>query len=129
MTDVAPELQEQLSRMANVELFAIFMTPTDRFQSPLTHEGGRLLAAHLRYLFELQDQRRLLASGPLDLNIERIEGMCIVAAASREEAETIAAQEPFAKAGWRTNTVRAWQLNEGVLVPAARAAASGADTP
>jgi uncharacterized protein len=127
MTEIVPELQEQLAKMASIELFAIFMVPTEAFQSPLTPEGGKLLAAHLRYLFELQNQNRLLASGPLDLDperIERIEGMCVVRAQSREEAQTIAAEEPFCKAGWRTNTVRSWQLNEGVLVPAAREAVS-----
>jgi uncharacterized protein YciI len=62
----------------------------------------------------------LLAAGPLDLNVERVEGMCIVRAESREDAEEIARREPHAAAGWRTNTVRAWRLNEGLLVEPAR---------
>ncbi|CAN5671505.1 hypothetical protein BH09ACT8_BH09ACT8_39630 [soil metagenome] len=72
------------------------------------------------YLFELQDQQLLLGSGPLDLDVDHIEGMCIVGADSREQAESLAAEEPYAKAGWRVNTVRAWQLNEGHFVPAAQ---------
>jgi uncharacterized protein YciI len=120
MTHLPPDLQQLLARAAKIELFAIFMTPTDKFQSATTPEGAVLLIAHLKYLFDLQTQNRLLAAGPLDFNINSVEGMCIIAAGSHEEAETIAAHEPYRKAGWRTNTVRTWQLNEGVLVPAAR---------
>jgi uncharacterized protein YciI len=64
----------------------------------------------------LQDENTLLAAGPLDLNVERIEGMCVVRAGPREDAEEIARREPHAAAAWRTKTVRTWQLNEGLLV-------------
>ena len=120
MTQPSAELQELLGGLANLEVFAIFMTPTEKFQSPYTPEGDRLLTAHLRFLLALQDEDILLASGPLDLDVERIEGMCIVRAGSREDAEAIAKREPYAAAGWRTNTVRAWQMNEGVLVEPAQ---------
>ena len=129
MTDLPPDLQQLLARAAKIELFAIFMTPTDKFQSATTPDGAALLIAHLQYLFDLQARNRLLAAGPLDFNINRVEGMCIVRADSREEAETLAADEPYRKAGWRTNTVRAWQLNEGVLVAAARDVVTSTQTP
>ncbi|MDT7760970.1 MAG: uncharacterized protein QOC63_390 [Mycobacterium sp.] len=80
--------------------------------------------AHLKYLFSLEERGILLGSGPLDLDSERIEGMCIVRAATREDAEAIAAEEPYATSGWRENTVRAWQLNEGLLVSAVQAITS-----
>lgn len=120
MTQPSAELQELLGKLANLEVFAIFMTPTEKFQSPYTPEGDKLLASHLRFLFTLQNENTLLASGPLDLDTERIEGMCIVRAGSRQDAEAIARREPYAAAGWRTNTVRAWQLNEGLLVEPAK---------
>ena len=69
MTDLPPDLQQLLARAAKIELFAIFMTPTDKFQSATTPDGAVLLIAHLKYLFDLQDQNRLLAAGPLDFNI------------------------------------------------------------
>jgi uncharacterized protein len=116
MSQPSAELQELLDKLANLEIFAIFMTPTEKFQSPFTPEGDKLLADHLKFLLTLQDEKTLLASGPLDLDVERIEGMCVVRAASREDAEAIAKREPYAVAGWRTNTVRAWQMNEGLLV-------------
>ena len=120
MTTEIPELEELLARLPNIELFSIFMKPTDQFQSPLSEAGRPLLVAHLTYLFELQDQQLLLGSGPLDLDVDRIEGMCIVRADSREHAESLAAEEPYAKAGWRVNTVRSWQLNEGLFVATAQ---------
>jgi uncharacterized protein len=120
VTEPSAELQELLGKLANLELFAIFMTPTEKFQSPYTPEGDKLLVDHLNFLFTLQNENTLLAAGPLDLDVERIEGMVVVRAGSREDAEAIARREPYAAAGWRTNTVRAWQLNEGLLVEPAK---------
>ena len=112
-------LEEILAGLANIELFAVFMRPTDAFQGPLASaEGRRMLTEHLQYLFEIQRSGELLAAGPLDLDVERISGMCILHAASREDAERIAYAEPYHQAGWRTNTVQSWQLNEGLLIEA-----------
>lgn len=124
MTDIPAELQDLLSRLASIELYAIFMQPTNAFQTPDTADGAAALTEHLKYLFELQEQGCLLAAGPLDLAQSggRFEGICIIRASSRREAEAIAAEEPFCRRGWRTNTVRSWHLNEGVLIPSVREA-------
>jgi uncharacterized protein YciI len=115
-------LEEVLARLANIELFAVFMTPTEAFQGPLASpEGRRMLTAHLEYVFEIQRSGEMLAAGPLDLDVEHISGMCILHARSREDAERIAYAEPYHQAGWRINTVQSWQLNEGLLVEAANA--------
>ena len=109
--------------MAKIPLFAIVMRATDKFQSPHTAQGAALLAEHLRYVFELADQNRLLAAGPLDRGAGGpVDGIAIIRTHSRDQAEAIAANEPLHKAGWRINTVRSWELNMGALVPAARAA-------
>ena len=113
-------LEEILAGLANIELFAVFMRPTEAFQGPFaSEEGRRLLTEHLQYLFEIQRRGQLLGSGPLDLDVERNSGMCILRAPSREDAERIAYAEPYHQAGWRTNTVQSWQLNEGLLIEAA----------
>jgi uncharacterized protein YciI len=78
------------------------------------------LADHLKFLFKLQEQHVLLAAGSLDLDAKRIEGMCISRAQSREAAETIGPAGTIWSRGLRTNTVRAWQLNEGLLVVAVK---------
>lgn len=112
---LSPELQEQFGRLAEIELYAIFMTPTDKYQNMTTPEGDAMLTAHLRYQFQLEDRKVLLAAGPLNLNRGPAEGMCILAVTSRQEAEAIAANDPYSQAGWRINTVRSWQVNEGAL--------------
>jgi uncharacterized protein len=123
MTDLPPELQQLEASMAKIQLFAIVMRATDKFQSPETAHGAALLAEHLRYLFDLDDQNRLLAAGPLDRDAPGpVDGIAIIRADSPDEAEAIAADEPLNKAGWRVNTVRSWELNMGALAPAARAA-------
>ena len=127
MTVLPPELQQLEARMAKIPLFAIVMHATDKFQSPPTTQGAALLAKHLRYLFDLEDQNRLLAAGPLDRDAGgSVDGIAIIRADCREEAEAIAANEPLHKAGWRANTVRTWELNMGALTPAARAACEAA---
>jgi uncharacterized protein YciI len=123
MTDLPPELQQLEARTAKIPLFAIVMNATDKFQSPATAQGAALLAEHLRYVFDLEDQDRLLAAGPLDRDVGGpVDGIAIIRVDSRDQAEAIAANEPLHKAGWRVNTVRSWELNMGALVPAAHAA-------
>jgi uncharacterized protein YciI len=123
MTDLPPDLQQLEASTAKIQLFTIVMRATDKFQRPESAQGAALLAEHLRYLFDLEDQNYLLAAGPLDRDIpDPVDGMTIIRADSRDQAEAIAADEPLNKAGWRINTVRSWELNLGMLAPAARAA-------
>jgi uncharacterized protein YciI len=126
MTELPPEFQQLVARMANIQVFAMSMRATDKFQSPQTEQGVALLAEHLRYVFDLVDQNRVLAVGPLDRERDaatgRVDGLALIRADSRDEAEAIAADEPFHKAGWRINTIRSLELNMGTLVPAAQAA-------
>jgi hypothetical protein len=42
MTDLPPDLQQLLARAAKIELYAVFMTPTDKFQSAITPDGAAL---------------------------------------------------------------------------------------
>ena len=117
MTSNQPGLEEMLAALPKITLFAIFMKQTDAYQGPsASAEGRRLLTEHLRYLFDLQRAKTLYAAGPMDIDVGRFEGLCIVRADSREDAERIAHAEPYHKAGWRTNSVRSWQLYEGLLV-------------
>jgi hypothetical protein len=69
-------LEEVLAGAANIEVFAVFMAPTEAFQGPFASEE----------LFEIQPSGELFASGPLDLDVEHIAGMCILHAPSRQDA-------------------------------------------
>ena len=122
------------ARMGRVNLFAIFMRPTEKYNVG-TPEGQELMRRHLAFQLDLEDRGILLAAGPLDIRnpvpvgrpaplrpdpIIDASGVYLVAAESREAAEALAASEPFEQAGWRTHTVCTWMLNEGAAVPVAR---------
>ncbi|GGM86953.1 YciI family protein [Dactylosporangium sucinum] len=118
----APMTAEQVyARMARLPFYVVLMQPTGRYQ-PDSEPGRELMRAHLQWQLELEEEGRLLAAGPLnygqpvrrDHPIVNAGGMYIIAAASDQEAAEIAAQEPFAVAGWRTYVVCSWLLNEGV---------------
>ena len=70
---------------------------------------------HLAYLLKLESEGRLYGYGPVEaLPDDDIKEMAIVMAASREEAEAIAAVDPLHAAGLRHNTVQGHTMNEGV---------------
>jgi uncharacterized protein YciI len=113
--------EEVYARMARVPVFAVFMQPTASY-APESEPGLELMRAHLQWQLELEEQGRLILAGPLnygepvsrDHPIVNAGGMYVIAAASRAEAELIAAAEPFEVAGWRVHVVCPLLLNEGV---------------
>jgi uncharacterized protein YciI len=128
-------MPEIMARMANLKLYAIFMRPTEKYDTA-SDEGRELMRRHLKFQLDMEDAGTLLAAGPLDgagrapsLEAYRdavpnddsrlidASGMYFIVAASREEAEKVASSEPFEAAGWRTHTLCEWQLNEGTAVP------------
>jgi uncharacterized protein YciI len=141
-------MEQIRSRLAGLQLYAIFMRPTEKYDTQ-SGDGRELMRKHLQFQLDMEDRGILLAAGPLDgagqastltgfqaISTERsspiidASGMYIVAAASREAAEAIARSEPFEAAGWRTHTLCTWQLNEGTAIPVAKAmiaAVSGRD--
>ena len=123
---------EVYDRMARLPFFAVFMQPTASY-APDEEPGRELMRAHLQWQLELEEQGRLLLAGPLnygepvssDHPIINAGGMYIIAAASRTEAEEIAAAEPFAVAGWRVHVVCPLLINEGVARETAAAVVAG----
>jgi uncharacterized protein YciI len=81
-----------------------------------------LLRDHLAYLYKLEQEGRLYGYGP----VERLDGdpareLAIVVAASAEEAQRIAGNEPLHRSGYRSNTVQGHTMNEGIACYVARA--------
>lgn len=107
MDDRAAEL---LSKMAQWRLFVIFW-----------HGGGRDLSSHLtqhlEYMIGVEKTGRLFASGPLGER-SRGDGMTIVRAESAEQAQEIAAADPFVGAGLRSYTIEPWVVMEGRMTVA-----------
>jgi uncharacterized protein YciI len=139
-------MEQIRSRLAGLQLYAIFMRPTETYDTR-SDEGRELMRKHLQFQLEMEDRGILLAAGPLDgagqasslsafrtIADERASpiidasGMYMVVAPSREAAEEIARSEPFEAAGWRTHTLCAWQLNEGTAIPVVKAMLSAMAT-
>ena len=131
-------MEEIRSRLAGLKLYAIFMRPTEKYDTQ-SEEGRELMRRHLQFQLEMEDKGILLAAGPLnnagqasslssfrevmpesDSPIIDASGMYFIVAPSIEAAEEIARSEPFEAAGWRTHALCTWQLNEGAAVPVVR---------
>lgn len=117
MTELPADVDARLGR---ITFWLVLMRDTD-----LQRDDPALMEEHLRWQLRLEDERRLLAAGPLNWGeAERgpggAVGMYVLAVASRDEAEEIAAREPFERLGRREHTIYSWMLNEGVAVPLAR---------
>ena len=77
---------------------------------------------HFAYLSDLEARGILLAAGPfMDADGSRHgAGMMILRAGSMEEADTIAAEEPYRKNGLRTHSPTPWQWAEGSITQTVR---------
>jgi uncharacterized protein YciI len=98
------------------QCYVCTMTPTDR-PPPAGTTAAQIRSEHHDYLVALERRGVLFAAGPfVDENGERHgAGMIIIRANTRAEAEKIAFEEPYTKAGMRTMVLTPWQRNEGVL--------------
>jgi uncharacterized protein YciI len=121
MVDPSWQLEDFIqNRNADVNLYVVLMRPTDKEQSPTTPDGAEMLRQHFLYLWQLEERGNLFGAGPMDPGTADQIGFCVIAAATREDAEALAHSEPFHKAGWRVNEVHNWHLNEGAAVPVAQ---------
>ena len=69
---------------------------------------------HHRWLIALEKQGRIFASGPtFERDGRPAAGMTVFRAASHEDAEAMAAQDPFVTCGAAHFEIMRWQLNEG----------------
>jgi uncharacterized protein YciI len=79
-----------------------------------------MLRQHFVYWWELEEAGNLLGAGPTNPGTPSQSGMALVVASSLGAAEALAFNEPLHVAGWRRNSVRLWQFNEGLAVPLVR---------
>ena len=77
---------------------------------------------HFAYLSDLEARGILLAAGPfMDADGSRHgAGMMILRASSMEEADAIAAEEPYRKYGIRSHSPTPWQWAEGAVTQTVR---------
>ena len=100
------------NRHAEIPLYVVILEPTETCPPPGSDEFAAVLREHFVYWWELEARGVLVGAGPRGEG----SGMALLRAASRDAAERLAANEPFATRGFRRNTVHEWQLNEGLLV-------------
>ncbi len=124
MIDRHMSLEEfRAKRHAEIPLFLLLMKPNPGIAEKRNGPDGKeMQRRHYLYLWELEEAGKLLGSGPREFGKPAQEGMAILLVRSREEAEEIARREPYGEAGWRTNRIETWHLNEGVAVDLARRA-------
>ncbi|WP_232823071.1 YciI family protein [Oceanibium sediminis] len=109
----AAAVKEASSAMLQLQLYAIFTTPTHGIGAVLAN-----LEDHLAFQVQLERDGIMYAAGPLWTDDEQAwegEGIVVVRAGSRAEAVAIAERDPMHKAGARSFTVRPWMINEGSL--------------
>lgn len=130
MVDKDTSLEEILgARQPGIRLYGVFMRPTGRMlEMRGTPELDEMRRQAFVYLWQLEERNKLLLAGPFEEGTPRQEGMMLLSVGSMEEAQAIAANEPMHRAGWRTNTVRSFALNEGVLVDSVRALTGSPDS-
>ena len=99
--------------MLQKQLYVVFTRPRAGL-APVLEK----IDAHLAYVVAAERKGQIFAAGPFWSDDERYwegEGMMILRAASKAEAEEIAAGDPMHASGARTYSVRPWLLNEGSL--------------
>jgi uncharacterized protein YciI len=98
-------------RMLKKKLYVVLSTPIEGGQEKLVAH----LPAHLEYMIANEKQGIVFASGPLSEQDggQKGRGLTVLRAASRAEAESIAARDPFVVNGIRTFEVREWTVMEG----------------
>ena len=104
--------KEQVLALKAKMLSKSFFVMQRRIVDPTRIEG--VLLDHYKWIISLEKEGAIFASGPLS----RREGgpgigMTIFRATSWEEAELIAAKDPFCTGGAMTFEIFSWQLNEG----------------
>ena len=122
MVDMDTPLEEILAaRQPGIKLFGVFMKPSPMMlEKRGTPEMDEMRRQAFVYIWQLEEQKKLLLAGPFQEGTPNQEGMMLLLVDTLEEAEAIAADEPMHKGGWRHNTVRSFALNEGLIVDAVR---------
>ncbi len=107
----AAAVLEASKEMLQLQLFAIFTTPTNGLGPVFA-----VIEEHLKFQVQLEKDGILYAAGPMwtdDGENWEGEGLVVIRATSLEEAAEIAESDPMHKSGARSFRVRPWLINEG----------------
>src|ERR1043165_9868398 len=109
MADLPSSVDPSTKGFLGKEMYLVVTRPV---RSP---EIAKRLADHLAHQVDLEKRGIMFAAGaPYPPGSDTPQaGMFVWRAASFEEAEAIANEDPLHKAGHRTFTIQKWRLNEG----------------
>ncbi len=114
MSSSGPAAQAELPPLLGRDYWLIMSTPADGTdQAAIDARAGE----HIRWLLQLERGGVLFLSGPLlsGPGTGPGSGVTVIRAADADDAQSIAARDPFVLAGLRTFTVHRWRLNEGSI--------------
>ncbi len=102
---------------AQSDLYQIVFIRPDPARKTLSKEDGeRLQAAHMANIHKMADNGILMAAGPFDDQPVTISGIFVMKAASVEQAQKIAEQDPTVLAHRNTVDAHAWRGPAGIGV-------------
>jgi uncharacterized protein YciI len=103
---------EKVPRLLGRRYWLVRSTPVESSDAA---QFKRHLDDHIKWLLRLEDEGAVFASGPLTSGpgVRPGAGVTVLRAATRDEAEHIAAGDPFVQAGLRTFEIFEWLVNEG----------------
>jgi len=108
MSDNAAEIEAIKSKMVQKSYYLMSRKVID---------SGRISAVmldHYKWLIMLEKKGKVFASGPLfHRDGQKSAGMSVLCASSWEEAEALAADDPFVTSGAMEFALQRWQVNEG----------------
>ncbi len=118
---VDAEHQAMQDKLPGHQFHLIFTNPTNLWDDGDPDERAQTGKQHLLWLKQQERNGLLFAAGPLapSLDEEQPErfpgGMFIFRVKTLAEAQAIADNEPFHKAGFRDYTIKPWRMNEGTF--------------
>jgi catechol 2,3-dioxygenase len=111
--EIRKQVFARVGQMANKRLY-VGLSKVNMSSPPPPIE---VIQEHLQFALKLEEEGKLFAAGPFVDDAGRMvgDGMFIVRAANRAEAEGILAQDPIHRGNFRRCTVYGWTLHEGRL--------------
>ena len=108
MPDESAEVEAIKSKMLQKSYYLMFRNVLDGSRVP------GLMLDHYRWLIGLEKQGKVFASGPVfDKDGEKSAGVTVFSTETWEEAESLAAEDPFCASGAMEFSLKRWQINEG----------------
>lgn len=116
MDDARAEAERIMKNLVREQCYLLMLRPAENPPENHPKSQHELRVDHHAYLVALERRGVLFAAGPCrdEEGWVRGAGVLIVRAPNRAEAEKLAREEPYTKAGFRTAEIVPWQRNEGV---------------